>query len=62
MFYVYFKREWAPTGEIAVAEKLEAAIERATEEVDLGSTDVEVYDQYGEVAFEFEDELLLEEA
>lgn len=61
MFYVYFARGYANEEQIAECRTLEAACTRADEEFDMGSRDVEVYDQDGYVVYEPEEEFLVDE-
>lgn len=61
MFYVYFARGYANEEMIAECRTLEAARARADEEFDMGSRDVEVYDQDGVVVYEPEEEFLVDE-
>jgi hypothetical protein len=61
MYYVYFARGYANEEMIAECRSLEAARDRADEEFDMGSRDVEVYDSMGAVVYEPEDEFLIDE-
>ena len=52
MFYVYFARGYANEALIAECRTYDAAVARAEEEFDLGSQDVQVYDEDGYVIYE----------
>lgn len=52
MYYVYFARGYANEEMIAKCRTREAAMDRADEEFDMGSRDIEVYDSMGTVVYE----------
>ena len=51
MYYVYFARGYANEEMIAECRTREAAMDRADEEFDMGSRDIEVYDADGVVIY-----------
>lgn len=61
MYYVYFARGYANEEMIAECRTREAAMDRADEEFDMGSRDIEVYDANGEVVYEPTEEMLYDE-
>jgi hypothetical protein len=61
MYYVYFARGYANEEMIAECRSLEAARDRADEEFDMGSRDVEVYNTAGDVVYTPEEEFLIDE-
>jgi len=61
MYYVYFARGYANEEMIAQCRTYDAAVDRADEEFDMGSRDVEVYDADGRVVYEPEEEYLIDE-
>jgi len=61
MYYVYFARGYANEEMIAQCRTYDAAVDRADEEFDMGSRDVEVYDADGHVVYEPEEEYLIDE-
>jgi hypothetical protein len=61
MYYVYFARGYANEEMIAECRTLEAAKLRADEEYDMGSRDVEVYNNKGEMLYEPREPLLFDE-
>ena len=61
-FYVYFARGYSNQELVAECRTLEAACDRADEEYDQGSRDIEVYDANGAVVYEPTDSYLYDEA
>ena len=61
MYYVYFARGYSNEEMIAECRTYDAAVDRADEEYDMGSRDIEVYDADGEVVYEPTEELLFDE-
>lgn len=61
MYYVYFARGYANEEMVAECRTYEAACERADEEFNMGSRDIEVYDAEGVVVYEPEEESLYDE-
>ena len=51
MYYVYFARGYFNEEMIAECRTLQAAMDRADEEFDMGSRDIEVYDATGDVVY-----------
>lgn len=51
MYYVYFARGYFNEEMIAECRTLQAATDRADEEFDMGSRDIEVYDATGDVIY-----------
>lgn len=56
MYYVYFARGYANEEMIAECRTLDGARDRADEEFDMGSRDIEVYDADGDVIYVPEEE------
>ena len=52
MFYVYFARGYVNQEMIAECRTFDDAVERADQEYDMGSRDVEVYDVDGVVVYD----------
>lgn len=61
MYYVYFARGYSNEEMIAECRTYDAARDRADEEYDMGSRDIEVYDELGEVVYEPTEESLYDE-
>jgi hypothetical protein len=59
MYYVYFARGYANEEMIAECRTRQAAMDRADEEFDMGSRDIEVYDADGAVIYVPEEEEFL---
>lgn len=58
MYYVYFARGYFNEEKIAECRTLSAAIDRADEEYENGSRDIEVYDSEGSVVYNPEESLV----
>jgi len=61
MYYVYFARGYSNEEMVAECRTLEAAKLRADEEYDMGSRDIEVYNEDGDVIYEPKEQMLFDE-